>query len=179
MHAFEVLVNQYQKSVYRISYRYVGSEEDAKDVTQEVFVKIYKNLSNFKFESKFSTWIYQIASNTAIDFLRKRKETYSIDAEIEEKDGAMRAEVPDHNKEDRPEEVLERKEQMDEIQRAITKLSSEHREVLILRAYGELSYDEMSEVLGVSLGTVKSRLKRARENMKELYMKELHPNTKK
>ena len=156
----------------------MGNEEDAKDVTQESFIKIYKNIRGFNYKSKFSTWIYRIVVNTARDALRKRKETISIDQDFENEKGSMKKQIPDEKEINQPEKSFEKREMQIEVQKAIAVLSLEHRTVLILRTYQNLSYEEISEILDVKLGTVKSRLKRAREALKDQLLKMSYPGVK-
>lgn len=168
-HAFEMLVREYEKMAYKIAYRYVGNEEDAKDVTQEAFIKIYGAICDFNGQAKFSTWLYRIVSNTALDFLRKRRETFSIDETVATKEGEMVREIEDKAKSQQPEEALLQKEAEEKLQASLMKLSLDHREVILLRAYGALSYEEIGAHLNLPSGTVKSRLKRGREELKKFY----------
>lgn len=177
--AFEEMVKKYELIVYKIAFKSVGNEEDAKDVTQEAFLKIHKNISKFNFQSKFSTWLYRIVANTAIDFLRKKKTVYSIDQNIEGEEGEFKREIADENEMNQPEKNLEKNEIKLEVQSAILGLSIEHRTVLILREYQNLSYDEISNILGIKVGTVKSRIKRARENLKDKLLETSYLNNKK
>ncbi len=166
--AFEALVTAYERMVYNVVYRMMPNQEDAKDISQEVFLKAYRYLDRFDQKASFSTWIYKIAVNTAIDEMRRRKgkETISLDWEFEGEDGAQKKQYqPDGPSVE--EQVLE-KEGLSEIWRAMAKLSAEHRTVITLRDVEGLSYTEIAEITGASLGTVKSRLARGRLALKEL-----------
>lgn len=162
--AFEDLVACYEKKIYNTAYRFFYNREDAFDITQEIFIKIYTSLSRFREGSSFSTWVYRIAVNTCIDFYRKRREhTVPINEEITGLDQGITG--MGHIS---PEEALEKKELRDEIQRAIHMLPEEQRMCIILRDVQGFSYVEISEILNCSLGTVKSRINRGRKALKEI-----------
>ncbi len=161
--AFEQLVKAYQKLVFHTVKSKLKNDEDALDASQEVFIKIWKALPNFRFECKFTTWVYRIAINTALDKLRKSNpETPQSTLEDEERVLQFEDETTNH----RPEEALERKEKCDAIRKAIDSLNGDLREIIILRDINGLSYEEIADVLSIELGTVKSRLNRAREKLK-------------
>lgn len=162
--AFEQLVMAKQKMIYNYCFRMVGDREDALDLTQEVFLRAYKSLVFFKAESSFTTWIYRLAGNACIDFLRKnsRKKTvslYVVNNEGEEDimqipDGALP-----------PDKQAERRESCEAIARGLNLLGNDQRQILILREINGLSYGEIAEALEISEGTVKSRLSRARREL--------------
>jgi|LSQX01.3.fsa_nt_gb RNA polymerase sigma-70 factor (ECF subfamily) len=166
--AFEILIDKHQKKVYNMAYQYLGNFEDALDASQEAFLKIFKSLKSFKEESSFSTWIYRICVNVYIDELRKRKKNDSnmISSIINTEDGEL--ELPIVDTAPLPDELLEQKEIKREIWDAINNLSSDYKTIIILRDINGLQYNEISEVLGCSLGTVKSRISRARNALKIL-----------
>jgi RNA polymerase sigma-70 factor (ECF subfamily) len=143
----------------------VGNYETALDLTQEVFIKVYSSLGRYNPEFKFSTWIYKIASNTAIDYLRKQSVTvsplYMVSGDDEEFELPIPAKGPS------PERALERTERSAQIEEAISKLPPRYRELIVLRHVSEFSYDEIAEVTGLPLGTVKNRIFRAREAMRK------------
>jgi RNA polymerase sigma-70 factor (ECF subfamily) len=149
------------------------NEEEAKDVSQEIFIKVYRNLQKFDEKSAFSTWIYRIAVNTCIDALRKKKGKEVVSWE----------EQTQHQKEnladtaETPEEVYLQKEKQLQIMDMIQNLSPEHKAVLLMRDMEDMTYGEIAECLSVSLGTVKSRIARAREQFKKEFLakKELLP----
>ena len=171
MQSFEELMYQYEKKVYNVALRVFKNPEDAKDISQDVFIKIYKNLDKFDNKSSFSTWIYRITTNTCIDELRKRKgkETVSIDNDNEYDEGRFKREFADN--EPTPEEKVISKEGESEIIKSMNTLSDEHRTIIVMRDIEGLSYTEISEIIGVSIGTVKSRISRARLQLKNIILK--------
>jgi RNA polymerase sigma-70 factor, ECF subfamily len=163
--SFEELVRRYQRPIAAYVYRMVGDYDSALDLTQEVFIKVYNSLSRYRSEFKFSTWIYKIAHNAAIDHLRRhavREQTLSGSVEGE------RREITIESKRLTPEQESERKERRMEIESVVQLLQPAYRELIVLRHSHDLSYDEIAEVTGLPLGTVKNRLFRAREAMREL-----------
>jgi len=166
--AFEKLIEGYQKKVYNIAYRMLGNSEDAFDVSQEVFIKVFKAIVNFKEESSFSTWIYRIAKNVCLDELRKKKkaQVVSIHSTIQADDSEFSIQLEDFQK--GPEELLEIKELKNEVNKAINCLTDEHKLVIQLRDISGFSYEEIAEILQCSLGTVKSRISRARNSLKNI-----------
>lgn len=160
--AFAQLLELHKGKIYGLTLRLTGSAEDAMDLTQETFFNAWRGLPRFHGQSKFSTWLYRLATNAAIDFLRREKRrgavaTVSLYAE-EEPQRAL--DIPDHRF--TPQTELERKELQEAIQRGLGRLSDEHRQALVLREVNGLSYAEIAQVLGVEEGTVKSRISRAR-----------------
>jgi RNA polymerase sigma-70 factor (ECF subfamily) len=163
--SFEELVRRYQRPIAAYVYRMVGDYDAALDLTQEVFIKVYNSLSRYRSEFKFSTWIYKIAHNAAIDHLRRhavREQTLSGSVEGE------RREVTIESRRLTPEQESERKERRMEIESVVQLLQASYRELIVLRHSHDLSYDEIAEVTGLPLGTVKNRLFRAREAMRDL-----------
>ena len=178
MLAFEELILKHEKIVYNLALRMMNHSEDAMDISQEVFLKAYRSLANFDERSAFSTWLYRITHNTCIDEIRKRKgkQTYSLEEDLESEDGSMQRQVADDG--DTPEESLMRKEQKSEILRALDTLSEEHKAAIILRDVKGMSYEEIAEILDLSLGTVKSRINRARNQLKTEILKIREQNEK-
>lgn len=172
--AFSALLNEYLSMIYNIAYRMTGNPDDASDMTQEVMIKLFKNLDSFNQKSKFSTWVYRVATNTCLDELKKirRKQTLSLDAEYETDDGSVSFEQEDLSP--TPDEQAETNELKDIVARAITRLGEEHRAVIVLRDIKGLSYGEIAEILNCSDGTVKSRLSRARAKLKEILEKDFN-----
>lgn len=168
--AFQTLVERYQEKVYSICYGKVKDEQDAKDVSQDVFVKIFRYIENFNQESSFYTWLYRITVNTCIDYLRKqsrRKEvdyddTIQTDEEVEGNELLMPSKLGIN-----PDKELGRKELRKKMLEALDTLSEKHRTILTLREVEGLSYKEMAEVLEISKGTVMSRLYHARQYFQE------------
>lgn len=164
--AFSYLVGEYQQKVINISFGMLSDYEDACDAAQEVFVKVYRSIDKFRGESSLSTWIYRITKNVCSDFLRKRKETsLSLD---EKKEDFPKIEVTDCTYS--PEHSAEKGEMKKIIGQAISQLDEKSREVIILYEAEDLSYDEISEILQLPVGTVKSRINRAREKLKKILL---------
>jgi RNA polymerase sigma-70 factor (ECF subfamily) len=163
--AFEELVRRYQRPIASYVYRMVGDYDAALDLTQEVFIKVYNSLSRYRSEFKFSTWIYKIAHNTAIDHLRRhtvRDQILTADVD------GPRSEIAFESRRLTPEQESEREERRSEIESVVQSLPAAYRELIVLRHSHDLSYDEIAEVTGLPLGTVKNRLFRAREAMRDL-----------
>ena len=165
--AFEELVARYERKVYTIAYRYMGNPEDASDLAQETFLKVFKSIDKFRGESSFSTWIYRITANICKDELRKikRKPQTSLDQEIWLDEGSVIRQVVDEKP--TPDEVFEQKELWNYLQDLIANLSPEYRMVIVLRDINGYSYEEIAQITETSLGTVKSRLNRARKALSE------------
>ncbi len=164
---FRRIVDEYRSRVFHTAYGILQDDEEAKDVTQDVFLKIYEKLDTFKGEAKIYTWIYRITVNTCLDVLKKRKREkgVSLREEIRTKAAAGRvvASIPES-----PFEVTYREELKVKIQEAFLQLSPEHRVALVLREIEGLSYREIAETLSCSVGTVMSRLHYARRKMQKL-----------
>jgi len=182
IYAFEDLISKYEKKVYNTVLRIIRDKEAAKDISQEVFIKVYKSLKNFNEKSKFSTWLYRIAVNTSIDELRKNKNRYnniSLDNPDPEHGNTRQAEFEISGSKDTPEEKLIKKEKIKELYKAINMLQEDQRILILLRDIQGLSYDEISDVTGIKIGTVKSKLNRALNALKELILQsELFSNNK-
>ena len=166
--AFEELIVSYEKLIYNIAYRMFSNSEDAKDVTQEVFIKIYKNINKCSDLKVFKNWACTIATNTCIDELRRRKGVYTenIDDILEVDFVAAKLKIVT------PEEIVLKKEGINEIQSCMNRLSPEYKVLIILRDVQGMSYQEISEITNVQLGTVKSRISRARKNLRNLLVLE-------
>ncbi len=157
VNAFEALIERYKRAVYNTAYRMMGNREEAEDVSQEAFIRMFNSLSRYNPEYKFMTWALKVTTNLCLDNLRKRKaDTVPIDEWFEIKDGK-----------DTPEEEYIRKESQRQVQDAIMKLPEKYREFLILYHNRNLSYQEIMDVTGESLTIVKNRLYRARQMLKE------------
>ncbi|AOT72726.1 RNA polymerase sigma factor [Geosporobacter ferrireducens] len=176
--SFELLIKNYQKLAFNIAFRMLGNTEDAADATQDAMIKVYKSISSFKGNSNFSTWLYRIVTNTCLDALRKKKKDnlLSYDKNIETEEGALEREIPDTR--NMPEELVERKEHIQDLAQAINALPEQHRVVIVLRDIKGFSYDQIAEILDCSQGTIKSRISRARIALKETLKKntELYKN---
>ncbi len=166
--AFEELAARYQKQIFSLAYRMCGNQEDAADMAQEALIKVYRNVEKFKGDSKFSTWLYRVVTNTCLDEMKKmkRKQVYSLDDELETKDGSLKRDLEDNAP--TPEDRAEQRERSEAIQDALMRVSETHRRVLVLRDIQGFSYEEIAGMLECSEGTVKSRLSRAREALRKV-----------
>ena len=163
---FEKLVAAYEKPVYHIALKMTGSEEDAFDLSQDTFLKAYRSLNTFRGESSFGTWVCRMAANLCIDFLRKQKRqgrVLSLDAAD---DDGRSVELPDLRYE--PQSAMEKRELSMQIREGLGKLPPEQKLVLILRDMEGFSYQEIADTLEMELGTVKSRIYRARAHLAKL-----------
>ena len=165
---FEELVRRYQRPIAGYVYRMIGDYESALDLTQEVFIKVYGSLTRYRSEYKFSTWIYKIAHNAAIDYLRRHATREQ--ALVSEADGEQ-YELSVESGKLTPEQESEREERRAEIETVVRQLPAAYRELIVLRHSQDLSYDEIAEVTGLPLGTVKNRLFRAREMMRQQFIR--------
>ncbi|HBR55879.1 MAG TPA: hypothetical protein DEA22_00130 [Blastocatellia bacterium] len=164
---FEELVRRYQRQITGYLFRMLGDYDASLDVAQEVFIKVYNSLSKFSSEYKFSTWLYRIAHNAAVDHLRRNSIcTQSIETENADGTYQLQLESPSPS----PEKDRERSEWRTEIDIVVRRLPSAYRELILLRHANDLSYDEIADVTGLPLGTVKNRLFRAREMMRSLFI---------
>jgi RNA polymerase sigma-70 factor (ECF subfamily) len=165
--SFEELVRRYQRPISAYVYRMVGNYESALDLTQEIFIKVYSSLDRYRSEFKFSTWIYKIAHNAAVDHLRRsatREQSLVVGPEGDQFD------LPIESGHLSPEQESERRERRVEIETVVRALPANYRELVILRHSQDLSYEEIVEVTGLPLGTVKNRLFRAREMMRQQFV---------
>lgn len=168
--AFEQLVLTYQTQIYHLCYRMLGNAEDAADMTQETFLKAWRSLDGFHFESAFSTWLYRLASNCCLDFLRSQKRRPTVSLVMEDAEGEEQAYEP-ADEAPSPEEQAIFQEEKNEINIAMQALDEEQRQVLTLRVVNDLSYAQIADILSLKEGTVKSRIARARENLRKNILK--------
>ena len=162
--AFETLVLDYEKNVYNIALRMTGNSEDAADMTQEAFIKAYNSLQSFRGDSKFSVWLYRIVSNVCLDFLRSKNRRPTVSLSVEDDDGEdTQLDVADESQS--PELLLDRKLTRDSVRRGLDSLPPDYRQILLLREIQGLSYDEIAQALSLEVGTVKSRIFRARKRL--------------
>lgn len=168
--AFEKLIEIYQKKIFNLAYRIVGNYDDASDLAQEALIRIFKSIANFKEQSSFSTWVYRITTNVCLDEIRKKKNrrVLSLDEEIHVEDGEMKRQIMSDDP--LPDEVAEREELRSIVSRAIDSLPEEQRVMITLRDIQGLSYEEIAEVLNCPGGTVKSRINRSRQALKNVLM---------
>ena len=174
--AYRGLVEKYQGRVYAMVYGMLRNREDARDVTQDAFVKAYNSLDSFRLESSFYTWLYRIAMNLAIDFVRRRKRrpTTSFEEGVAAReDGGDIAEI---HHQDSPRRMMERQQLYGRIMDAMEKLPDDQRQVVLLRELEGLSYKEISEVMDIPEGTVMSRLFYARKKLQKLLADDRPPS---
>jgi RNA polymerase sigma factor (sigma-70 family) len=164
--AYTVLVERYRGALYHIVIKMVRRPEEAEDLVQEAFIKAFGALASYRFEYRFSTWLYKIAANSAIDYLRKRRiDAMSLDRPVATADGEIQVELADWTY--NPEETLYKHRQSISIAAAIDALPEKYREVIVMRHSQDLSYQEIARQLDVPVGTVKARIFRARELLKK------------
>ena len=160
--AFEQVVRRYQTQVYNIAYGMLGNVDDAQDLTQDVFAIVWQKIGQFQFKARFSTWLYRITTNLSLNEKNRQGRRQTIPVEIDD----TQAWTPiDTNT---PEKMALLAEQRQLLQSALAKLKSKHRQILVLREMEDLSYEELSEVLGCSVGRVKSRLFEARMALRRI-----------
>ena len=163
---FDEIVNRYLKMIYNFIYRFVGNEKLAEDITQETFIKVWKNLKKFDTTKSFKTWVYSIAKNTAIDYLRKRKDIPISMFDNESGKNIIEDTLTDE--ELKADEIYIMAENKKQVESVLTKLSAIQKEVVILKYVNELSLSEVSEALNIPRETIKSHHRRALIKMKKL-----------
>ena len=166
--SFEELLEKYKNPVFSICLRMVRNHTDAEDLAQDVFIRTFSVLDRYDPSYPFSSWLFRIASNLCIDYLRKKRGTYVyLDEPIEGKDGEMSRQLPSHLP--KPDREMESKEMMLALEEAIGTLPEHYRIIVVLRHQEQLSYEEISDSLGIPLGTVKARIHRARNMIKDFF----------
>jgi len=164
--AFAELVELYKDKIYHLGYRMLGNRQEAEDIVQETFMRLYSNLHRYDENQKFSTWIFRIATNLCIDRLRKRKLTYSLDAEVNDGEGndyyAMMS-----SDEDTPEKQVIVSETQRQIRKVIDNMPDKYKSIIVLRYLQDLSLQEISDVLDMPITTIKTRLHRGREYLRK------------
>ena len=163
--AFETLVERYQQQVYHLTLRMVGNDADAQDLAQEAFVRAWRGLGSFQFTSQFSTWLYRLTSNICIDFLRAQKRRKVVSLTMLRDDEDSQWDLPDDDP--LPEQQMIAAEEREALSRAFASLDPEFRQILTLRIVNGCSYQQISQILGIAEGTVKSRISRAREQLRK------------
>ena len=161
--AFALLVQTYETSVYRLALRMCGNANDPEEVAQEAVVAAWKGLPSFRGESKFSSWLYQLTTNEAINFLRKEKRHRAVTPLEDEMEPATG---------DTAQQAAETKELQQALQQALDALTPEHRQIFLLRQMRQLSYEEIGRLLGLESGTVKSRLNRAKKQLRQILLQQ-------
>lgn len=167
--AYEKLVRKFEKFVFNTVYFDVKNREDAFDISQEVFIKVYKSLYTFRGDSAFSSWLYRICKNCTYDFIRKENKNNAISISELSMDDDDKADfdIPDSSEKNNPEASYEKTELKKTVRNAIDKLSEEHKSVILLRDIEGYSYSEIAQTLMLEEGTVKSRISRARELLRK------------
>ena len=164
--AFGEIVELYKDKVFQLSFRMLGNRHEAEDIAQEAFIRAYVNIQSFNMNLKFSTWLYRIATNLCIDRIRKKKPDYYLDAEVAGTEGlTMYSHIPSDTA--LPEDDVESLELQESIQKEISKLPDKYRSVIVLKYIEEMSLNEISEILDIPLGTVKTRIHRGREALRK------------
>lgn len=169
--AFALLVDAHSKLVYNLCLRMSGNEQDAWDLSQEAFLKAYTNLSVFRGDSRFSSWLYKLTTNVCLDFLRKQNRQKTVPLTYETGDGQEES-LPIPDERFSPETEAERRELQAAVRRGLAQLPEGQREILVLRELGQLSYEEIAGQLHLEPGTVKSRIFRARKKLCGILMKD-------
>ena len=166
--AFEQLLLAHQKKVYNLCLRMAANPDDALDLSQEAFIKAWRTLGQYQFEASFSTWLFRLTSNVCIDFLRqkKRRQETSLTENYDDSDEGAELSLPDCAP--LPEQQAITNETKIELARAMGQLAPDHREILQLRVVEGLPYEQIADILGVRVGTVKSRLARARLSLRKI-----------
>jgi RNA polymerase sigma-70 factor (ECF subfamily) len=159
--AFEALVRKYQGWVFTLAYRMLGDRADAEEIAQEIFLKIYRGLGRFKGDARFSTWVYRIATNHCLNHLESRRRRVGSQTNPGHLVEGVSDPAPG------PDQVVEQADVRNLVQQALLRLTPEHRGILVLREIQGLAYEEIGELLGLESGTVRSRLHRARLELKE------------
>jgi RNA polymerase sigma-70 factor (ECF subfamily) len=172
--AYDELVRTYNTSIYHVAFRMLGDSSEASDVVQEIFLKVFRNINGFRGESSLKTWIFRIALSEILNRLRWWKRRYRFSTVSLDDTGNGNGNgihISDSNPS--PQQALESKEEEMAIQQALSRLSGDHRSILVLRDIEGFSYGEIAEILGISIGTVKSRLARARSDLKKSLIRHL------
>lgn len=171
--AYERLMKKYYKLVNNLIYRMIYNKDDVEDLTQEAFIKAFNSLDKFDHQFAFSTWLYKIASNNCIDYLRKKKlNTISIDKEIDGEDEDLRFEIPDSDY--IPDRNILEKEKQAILKDAIESLPEKYKSVILLRHTDDMEYEEIAKKLNIPLGTVKAHIFRGRELLNKYLKDKLH-----
>ena len=167
--AYGELVRRYQDRLFNAVYRLLDQPEDAQDVVQEAFISAYQSLASFKGDAQFFTWLYRIAMNAAISHRRKHKLAVSLETGSKNE---LLIDPLDESAYSQPGDLLEQREEESRLKSALNRLSVEHRAVLILKDIDGQKYEDIAEIMGVPVGTVRSRLHRARTELRDLLLQD-------
>ncbi len=168
--SYERLMKKYYQLIYNLVYRMISRKEDVEDLTQEAFIKAFNSLHNFDKQFAFSTWLFKIATNNAIDYLRKKKlATFSIDKDFDSDDNDMKFEIPDN--EYKPDRIMMDDQMKTVLEEAIESLPPKYKLVIVMRHKQEKEYEEIAQELKIPLGTVKAHIFRGRELLNK-YLKD-------
>lgn len=168
--AFEEIVKLYQQKVCSTIFFMIKNENIVEDLAQEVFIKVYRNIGKFNEESSLYTWIYRITMNTCVDQIKKEKKITYVSTFIETEDGELETQLEDESQ--KVDEILEEKIRKETLLKAIKSLPAEQRALIVLRDIRQFKYMEIAEMLKLNLGTVKSKISRARQALKEILEKD-------
>lgn len=168
--AFEQIIKKYEKKIFSLIFNMVRNENEVEDIAQEVFLKVYRYIDKFNGDSSLYTWIYKIATNLCLDKIRKRKEVIYIDEKLQLDDGEVDFQLQSEEK--TQDELYEQKELKQKLEKCINMLPEKQKAMIVLRDIKGFSYDEISEILDLKLGTVKSQINRARLKLKDLLEKD-------
>ena len=165
--AFTKLIAKYKGTIYAFCFRYTGNRQDAEDISQDVFIKVFKNIKTFRGESRFSTWLYRLTTNTCLNYTRwqkieRIKKMVSIHTEEKEEENSM---IVNKDNSTNPEQILLKKELGTIINKTVARLKDKQRAVLIFKDFQDKSYDEIAAIMNMNPGTVKSTLSRGRLNV--------------
>jgi RNA polymerase sigma-70 factor (ECF subfamily) len=163
--AFAELVNIYKGKLFHLAYRMLNNRQEAEDIVQDTFMRTYENLERYDAAHKFSTWIYRIATNLCIDRLRKKKAAFSLDADVSEGDGLDGYSIL-HAKDPSPEQELILSERQQVVHLAMEALPVKYKSAMALKYYHDLSLQEISDILGIPVSTVKTRIHRGRDYLR-------------
>ncbi len=171
--ALENLIRKYQNRIFNVILKISGNYEDAAELTQETFVKVIESIDTFKGKSRFYTWLYRIAVNLTINYCKRAVKLgfRSLDqnkGNLTDENKRYLKDILTNSSAEEPSTSVQNKEINEIVMQSIMKLDDDQRAVLVLREFEDMSYDQIAEVLGIELGTVKSRLSRARNNLKEI-----------
>lgn len=169
--SFELLIERCQTKAYNTAFRYLRNEEDAMDALQESLIKVFRHLDKFKGDCKFDTWVYRIVINTCNDMVRKNNPSKQLESFYKDTlEGEMTIDIRDEGP--TPQEVMERMEDVDFLLDCLEMIPSNQKEIIILRDIQGFAYEQISEILECSVGTVKSRINRARGRLKEVILEQ-------